>query len=126
MSAPSSDDQESYDAFLAELDAALDTAALERTSGLVAGGAVERTSAPVPAVDRPAVPTLRTNAPARTDKPLITVSSMKKWQSCNEAHHFRYVLGYKPVASKPALRMGTAWHNALETYWSTRQNFESV
>ncbi|MFH0899060.1 MAG: PD-(D/E)XK nuclease family protein [Pseudomonadota bacterium] len=51
--------------------------------------------------------------------PPLTASRLKAARACARLHHYQYVLGVRPRLEDEALRFGTLWHQALESWWST-------
>jgi hypothetical protein len=47
-------------------------------------------------------------------KELLTASRMAKMLACPRAHYWSYEVGLKPVKVSEALRLGSAWHRAME------------
>lgn len=51
----------------------------------------------------------------------LTNSEMSCFAQCTEKHRIRYIEGYVPVRTAPALRFGTAVHQCMEAYWRARK-----
>lgn len=51
--------------------------------------------------------------------PLLTVSSMRSYRSCQRKYFYAYELRRRSVADHDALRFGTVFHVGLETWWKT-------
>lgn len=51
--------------------------------------------------------------------PLLTVSSMKSYRSCQRKYFYAYELRRRSIADGDALRFGTVMHIGLEVWWKT-------
>lgn len=51
--------------------------------------------------------------------PLLTVSSMRAYRSCQRKYFYAYELRRRSLADGDALRFGTVLHLGLETWWKT-------
>jgi hypothetical protein len=54
---------------------------------------------------------------ADMNKELLTASRMATLLACPRRHFWRYEMGLKTVTEATALRIGTAWHSAMEARW---------
>jgi hypothetical protein len=50
-------------------------------------------------------------------KQLITATRLTTLLSCPRLHFWRYEIGLKPKQTAEALRVGSAWHSAMESRW---------
>lgn len=57
---------------------------------------------------------------------LITASSLNSIANCGREYYYRYVLGLRPIEDNINLRIGTAWHNAMEARWQGKPYEESL
>jgi hypothetical protein len=57
---------------------------------------------------------------------LITASSLNTLANCGREYYYRYVLGLRPIEDNINLRIGTAWHNAMEARWQGKPYEESL
>lgn len=51
--------------------------------------------------------------------PILSISAMKAYRSCQQKFYLRYELRRRPVVEKDVLRFGTLMHRGLEVWWST-------
>ena len=54
------------------------------------------------------------------DASTLTTSRLKSFRACQRLHRYEYGERVRPIRTTPALRFGTAFHAALETYWRAR------
>jgi len=52
-----------------------------------------------------------------TDLPKLTASRLRDAKACQRLHHYKYGLGYRPLAEGTALRFGKLVHDGLEAWW---------
>lgn len=64
--------------------------------------------------------------PVKVRLPLVTTSEGRAFRRCEREHHFGYRLRYRAVGRSTPLRIGTAVHAALETWWSTCADLDAT